>query len=366
MRWSIVVVVGVASAVLAGGRGDWDLFVVAGRDLMSRHVGLGVFVAHRDVQTGPLTLVLTWALSWLPRHGFGVGVALVVALGWWSVRRLDRAATPAWADGFLREVCSLVGGVAVLALWGQLAGYGHLDDAIVLAVAVRCAVAADRPWVRGVLVGLAVGVKPWAVVIVPLVFDWPVPWRGPTGRAERLAHWASPGAVAAAVGTACWLPFVVHSPDTTASLKPTVSLADDSVLALLGLRSADVPAVVRAAQLLGAMAVAVWCCWRGRAASALMAALAVRMVTDLGTWSYYTPGLLVATLAWDLLVRRRAVPVLTLAATVLLPLPWMIDSPDVRAVMRLGVCALVLGVALSGRAPSATRSCPSSDRPAVG
>ncbi len=97
-----------------------------------------------------------------------------------------------------------------------------------------------------------------------------------------------------------------------------------------------------------------------------MAALAVRMATDLGTWSYYTPGLLLATLAFDLLRRRRAVPMLTLATFVLLPLPWIVDSPDVRAAMRLAACVLVIGVAVSGRVPSADPSCPSSGPSADG
>ena len=367
-RWRrpICAAVIAASAVLAGGRGDWDLFVDAGRDLMSDDIGLGVFVANREVQTGPVTLALTWALSWLPRHGFGVGVALVMVLGWWSVRAVARASASRWVDSFAHEQCVTAGGVVVLALWGQLAGYGHLDDAIVLAIAVRCVIAVDRPMVRGVLVGLAVGVKPWAVVLTPLVFDWPVPWAIVEGRMRRLVEWARPGAIAAAIGALCWLPFVIHSPDTSDSLKPSVSLADDSVLLLLGLRTADVPAVVRLAQLVGALAVATWCCVRGRREAALMAALAVRMATDLGTWSYYTPGLLLATLAFDLLRRRRAVPMLTLATFVLLPLPWIVDSPDVRAAMRLAACVLVIGVAVSGRVPSADPSCPSSGPSADG
>ena len=116
----------------------------------------------------------------------------------------------------------------------------------------------------------------------------------------------------------------------------------------------------------GALAVATWCCARRRRAAALMAALALRVATDLGTWSYYTPGLLVATLVFDVVQRRRAVPLLTLVAFVLLPLPWMIDSADLRAGMRLAACVVVLVVALSGRAPSADRCCPSSDPAAVG
>jgi hypothetical protein len=363
LRWWLIGAVGLAGAVLAGGRGDWDLFVIAARDLMSHDVGLGVFVAHRDVQTGPLTLLVTWALSYLPGDGFAVGGLVVVLLGVWSLLQIDRAAARRWPDRVVQRTCTLIGGLVVMALWGQLSGFGHLDDAVVLAIAVRCSVASDRALVRAVLVGLAVGVKPWAVVLAPLALDWPLPMRASIG---AWARWARPGAISAAVGAACWLPFVIHSPDTTASLKPSVSLADDSVLLLLGLRTADVPAVVRLAQLVGALAVATWCCARGRRAAAVMAALAVRMATDLGTWAYYTPGLLVATLTFDLLARRRMVPLLTLATFVLLPLPWMVDSADLRAVLRLVACVTVVAVAVSGRVPSADRCCPSSDPAAVG
>jgi len=222
---------------------------------------------------------------------------------------------------------TLIGGLVVIFWWAKLGGYGHLDDALVLTAAAVALlkIRQGKPFTGAVLIGLAIASKPWAVILVPLTF-------GPVG---PLWYRLRAPLVANAIGAACWLPFFISEPHILESIRPTVDIAPDSVLQLFGMTDAAVPTWLRSAQLLGALALATFAVWRGRVGGVILIAIAFRMMTDPGTWSYYTAGFMLGALAWDLFETASVLPTATLAAAVLLMPPWLIPNSDVRAVMRL-------------------------------
>ena len=255
----------------------------------------------------------------------------------------------------------MTGGPLLLFSWTKLGGYGHLDDALVLAAAVAATVDVrrGRHLRAAIALGLAVAVKPWAVILLPLLLFQPRPtaviWR----------RWV-PAVVATAIGAAAWAPFVVAVPDTLEVMRPTVAMAPDSVLQLVGLTSSAELDWLRPVQFLLAIVLGLLCIHRRRVEHVLLAVIAVRLATDPGTWSYYTPGLLAGALLWDAVSSRASWPMLTVAGSLLLAPDWVLPDDRVRAVLRLSAAAFAVVLAISGPAPSATPSSPTWDRPAGG
>ena len=100
-------------------------------------------------------------------------------------------------------------------------------------------------------------------------------------------------------------------------------------------------------------------CWlvrRGQWPAVMLAALSVRLLLDPATHHYYSAGLLFAALAFDVLVARARVPVMTIAMAIGTVLPWfhvvgMSASMQgaVRAIATLGALAAVCWHASSAR-----------------
>lgn len=334
----LLISVGFGAAVVAGGRGDWNQFVAAGKSMLT-HNGWSVFARNHDVQTGPISLAAARILAVTTRNGFVACAVLCMVLGVFVLRTLvTSAADP--NDERQRTVLTIVGGSLLLFSWAKLGGYGHLDDAMVLAAAVASTsmMRANRKWPAAILLGLSIAVKPWAIVLLPITLCRRGSWR------RRLEG----PALSATIGGVMWAPFILFAPDTLKSMRPTVNLASDSVLRIFGATSNDIPASLRTAQLLAALAVATIVAWRGRNSGVLLAAIAVRLAMDPGTWAYYTPGLVVGALVWDAYESRRKLPWATIAASLLLLPSWIIPSDEVRACLRLVACvgavAVVLGV----------------------
>jgi Glycosyltransferase family 87 len=343
--------VAACGAVLGGGRGDWNYFVELGRSMV-QDTGLGVYARYGDGQTGPLTLLAAGGLSLTPRNGFVACAVLCAVAGLLAVRAAERPETDREPDDV--GTCLLVGGVAVIMWWSMLGAYGHLDDAVVLACllfAFRQHVA-DRSERAGVLVGLAVGFKPWAAVFWPLTLGrW---WR----RGHRLPGASDLGgaALAAGIGAASWMPFVIAHPSTLSRLSPTVKIAPDSVLELVGATQWGTSMWLRIGQLIAASAVALIAVVRRRPEGAVLAAIGCRLLLDPGTWPYYTPGFVLGALVWDLHRRHGRFPIVTLAAAVLLCPAWLLPWETGRAALRL--CATVGAIAavciIGERSPAAT------------
>ncbi len=334
----LLIAVGSGAAVVAGGRGDWDQFVATGKSMFA-HTGWSVLALNHDVQTGPISLAAARILALTARNGFVACALLCMLLGVFVLRTLVRSSADV-NDERQRTTLTIVGGSLLLFSWAKLGGYGHLDDAMVLAAGVTSTamMRANRKWPAAVLLGLSIAVKPWAIVLLPITLYRTGSWR------QRLEG----PALSATIGGVMWAPFILFAPDTLKSMRPTVNLASDSVLRIFGATSDDIPASLRTAQLLAALAVATIVAWRGRNSGVLLAAIAVRLAMDPGTWAYYTPGLVVGALVWDAYESRRKLPWVTIAASLLLMPSWIVPSDDIRVGFRLFACVGAVALVLAG------------------
>ncbi|HEX2785760.1 MAG TPA: glycosyltransferase family 87 protein [Ilumatobacteraceae bacterium] len=340
-RYAIIIFVSIEAGIVSGGRGDWDQFVDAGRAMFGS-AGLHVYVLHHDVQTGPLSLFLAWLFAHTPRDGFVLAAVVSAALGIVAVRLCELTSQRFRSDIDFQLVV-LVGGCLAAFSWAKLGGYGHLDDAITLTCAVIALnrVRAGKPLSAGLAIGIAIAAKPWGVIFLPLTL------------ATRWRDLRAP-IIAGSVAALAWLPFIVGAPDSLRALRPTVNVAPDSVLALFGVTSDSMPDWLRVAQLIACLGVAAVLALRRRPESVIAAAIAVRLASDPATWSYYTPGLVIGVLVWDLIERRRF-PWATFVVVVGLAPTWLVPSDTARGLMRLAVTAGVVVFAfVRGPAASAT------------
>lgn len=324
-RYAVIAVVALAAGIVSGGRGDWDQFVDAARAMLGP-AGLHVYVIHRDVQTGPLSLLITWLFAHTPRDGFVLATVVTAGLGLLVVRVQELIARPAHRHVEF-DVLVLVGGCLTAFTWAKLGGYGHLDDALTLTAAVVALyeVRAGRPLWAAVAIGVGIAAKPWGIIFTPLTL------------ATRPRDLRAP-VLAGLVAAVAWLPFIIGAPSSLKALRPTVDVAPDSVLSLFGVTDASMPDWMRVAQLVACVGVALLLALQHRSTAIIAAAVAVRIASDPATWSYYTPGLVAGVLIWDLLGRRRF-PWVTLAVVVGLAPTWLIPSDTTRGVMRLAVTA---------------------------
>lgn len=327
-RYAVIAIISLASGVVAGGRGDWNEFVDAGKAMLGS-AGLHVYELHRDVQTGPLSLLLARAFAVTPRNGFVLCAIVSAGLGIFAVRLHEHTARRQEPSTDF-ELLVLVGGCLTAFTWAKLGGYGHLDDAITLTgavVALHQARSGRSLW-AGLAIGIAIAVKPWGVIFLPLTL------------ASRPRDWRAP-VVAGGVAALAWLPFIIGAPDSLKALRPTVNIAPDSVLDLVGLTNESMPDWLRVAQLVACITVAAVLVSRHRPESVIAAAIAVRVASDPATWNYYTPGLVIGVLIWDLLDRRR-LPWATAVVVVGLAPTWLVPSDTVRGVLRLAVALAVV------------------------
>ena len=313
--------------------GDWSFFVRAADALGTDRWGW-IYVDHPNAQTGPLTIVVAWALDpWgLAAVRLAIMLTGVAVMGVlvWSTRGLPHVR---WR---------LVAGGTVLALWWpQMSFFGHLDDALVLLLAVIGVVSArrDRPMAAGALAGFAIGVKPTGVFLLALA----LPRRG----SRTLRSWA-PLLTGCIIGLACWAPFVLATTDTLDALRPRVQVYADSVLALLGQAGEVPPAWMRVLQLFAVVGLAaVAMRFRGPAA-VLWMGVAARLLLDPAAWPYYTAGFVLGALVWEAYETQRRVPWATLAGAVLLAPRWMVESDTTRAWLRLAACVGAIVVVFAG------------------
>jgi hypothetical protein len=327
-RYCVIAVVSLSAGVVSGGRGDWDEFVDAGRAMFGS-AGLHVYELYHEVQTGPVSLVLAWLFSYTPRNGFVLAALICAGLGLFNIRLQELTARLLRGRTHI-ELLVLAGGCLSAFTWAKLGGYGHLDDALTLtgAVVALYQVRAGKPLRAALAIGIGIACKPWGVIFLPLTL------------ASRPRVLRAP-VVAGLVAAVAWLPFIIGAPDSLKALRPTVNVAPDSVLALFGVTTDSMPDWMRVAQLLACVSAAAIVALRGRPESVIAVAIAVRIATDPATWSYYTPGLVIGVLVWDLLDRRRF-PWATLLAVLALAPTWLVPSDTARAVLRLAVALAVV------------------------
>jgi hypothetical protein len=348
-RWSILVALAflVSLRAVGHGHGDWDFFVDASHRLFGEPVrgltkpgGFELYASYPDVVTGPVSLLLVRATAPFGMAGsyaIGVVVANLVAVG--ALALLERTAV---ALDRARPATTLLGGVVVLVSWSELAGYGHLDDALaLLALAAVFFGISTRRWiVVGLGLGLAIAAKQWGLMFLPLVFVLPSPdrWRA--------------AAVAIGIGLVVWAPFLIAGPRMLAQRGLEQVVANDSLFGVFHYPHLEGPSWVRGAQIFGGLALVTIAVWRGRWPAAILVALAFRVLIDPATWSYYTAAVVFGACAWDLLGTRRTIPVWAVAEFLLLAeVTLLVDDPMLRGWLR-GLACLAALITLVGNRSS--------------
>ncbi len=328
-----------ALRAIGHGHGDWDFFADAARSLLGIPTrafpaggGLELFAHNPDIVTGPLTLLSVRALApFGPSSGYAAAVVVTSLLGVVAVAGLDAASRALATE---RSGAVLLGGILLLPAWSELAGYGHLDDAIAFAFICWAlwAIAENRPIALGLFLGLAIATKQWGAVFVPLALALEAP-------RDTLRS----GVIAIGIGAVAWFPFVIADPRTVSQAGNFQVVANDSTLALFNYPSLESPDWIRPTQLLVALALVTIAVLLRRWPAALLLGVAARVALDPATWSYYTAGLVLGALAWDVLATRRTIPAWTVVMFMALAESTVVlHDPGQRALARLLACVATL------------------------
>lgn len=328
----LLATVAIATVLRPSDTGDFWYFADRAADLFGAS-GLHVYADHPKIQSGPITLLVAGAIESVDPGGFVLVPMCSAALCFGTLLSLASMRGARDRSPWML----LAGGLLLVGWWWYLALYGHLDDAVVLFLASIAIVAIQRGGHlrAAVAVGVMLAVKPWAVFLLPLTLrPSAVGWR-------RIAM----PAVSVAVGALCWAPFLLATSGTLDGLRPPVRVAADSVVQLFGVGvGGDVPAALRMAQLVVALVVVSVVVWRGHPEVALLGGIAVRLALDPATWEYYTVGLVLGALVWDLERSRLRWPAATVAVSLLVPPDVWFELPEVRSWLRLIGCLLALAV----------------------
>lgn len=326
---------------------SWHFFADGGTLLLGGHPlgmsqpgGLHLYANYPQLQFGPLTLLtvvlllpFTAAGGWMIASWFMTLVGLAAA---YLVEHLVWASRPTGADpSRATALTMLIGGASFLLSWELLAvHFGHLDDVLALALlaAAALATAHRRPVLTGVLLGLATDAKPWALACAALVFALP-----------RRTWWRACAGAAIVIGVA-WLPFVLADPNTLhAAASFAIPNAPESALRALGVNTQGTPSWDRLAQLgvgclLGAIAVA-----RGRWQGVVALGIGARIALDPSVYTYYTAGLALGLLCWDLIGYRTPLPVTSLLCFAGLTLaPVFVHNAQLLGELRLWTVLLAV------------------------
>jgi hypothetical protein len=301
-------------AVMVGQGGtSWHWFVEGQQalaDLDDRiSGGLHLYAGLPYLQIGPVTFLVTFLLGPAGSSYALLSTQLLGAAGGLLVLGLLRATAQDLRPELSGEELdrrTLSVALFFTPVWTWLAvGVVHLDDVLALLFVVLAlrAAATGRPVLTGVLLGLAVDSKPWALPLACLLLLVP-------GGRRRLAGAAALGLVVAAA----WLPFLLTDPGTLRALHYTIPNTALSTLRVLGVNDPRTPGWVRPAQTLLGLGLGALAIHRQRWAAVVLVVVASRLVLDPGTNRYYVAGLAVGAAAWDLLGARTPRPWWTAAA----------------------------------------------------
>jgi hypothetical protein len=337
---------------LPGGGYSWHYFshgaaVLFGGSSVTPAGGLHLYANYPDLQIGPVSFLVAQVLRQLgPSQGLFAAQLVMMALGLLVLRTLRDAMRRLRPDlGAERRAVRLtvaLGGALFLIVWASLAVYyAHLDDVLALtfaALAVK-ALAEHNPALAGLCLALSTDAKPWAAVFLPLALAAP--------RVER--RYAVCYALAGILPA--WLPFVLADPGTLKAAGYAIVNQPSSALRALGVATAGTPSWDRPAQLLIGCALGALAIRQGRWPAVLLLGVAARLVLDPGVYDYYTAGLLLGTLCWELLGLRRPVPLWTpIGFAALYLAPRVVGSAALLGHLRLwGLLLLCAGALLLPR-----------------
>src|SRR2546427_11528330 len=144
-----------------------------------------------------------------------------------------------------------------------------------------------------------------------------------------------------------WGPFVLADRATLEVASFPLPVFRSVPIAVMGIHRISEPGLWRALQFASeALAVTAVTAMGGWAAAPVVA-VALRLVLDPFNYTYYPAGLVFAALAFDLLVWRRTMPVLTVVASlVLVSESKFVMSPHTRGAIRLAAYGATFAVAL--------------------
>lgn len=361
-----------------GGK-SWHFFTLGSAQLFGGPAGLHLYPDFPQLQIGPVAFAVAEVLRFLgPHQGLAAAQIALTAMGLFVVDQvivIALAVRPGLAErpAALRTTI-LVGGAVFMAGWSGLSDtFTHVDDAVALvltALAVRAAVS-ERPLLVGLCVGLAADSKPWALVFLPLVLMMPA------------RTWARGVASAAATVAVAWLPFVIADPRTlSATSSFTIRNMAGSALRALGVSAPRTPSWDRAAQMLAGWALSAASVRRGRWPAVILLGVGARIALDPANWGYYTAGVLLGALLWDLLGTEKPVPLWTIISFAALNGIHVVSHDDaLLGGLRLSLVIAFTGIILLGPpwqrrapgrhtaprpAPSVTRAQPTAPAPGVG
>jgi hypothetical protein len=315
---------------------SWHFFHQGARalaDLDDPRGGLHLYAAAPELQIGPVAFLvvevlraLTGRLDLLAAQLSGAGAGAYIL---WQAHRLARRWSW-WAMVFFVPV------------WTYLAvASAHLDDVLALtgAVAALAAAWSGRPVAAGLLFGLAVDAKPWALGFAALLLLLP----GPRAMLR--------GALTAAVTVAAaWLPFFLFDPRTVRVLHFTIRNTPLSALRALGVTDPRTPPWDRPAQAVLGIALGLLAVRRGRWPAVLLLGVAARIALEPGTNKYYAAGAVVGALVWDLAGSASRFPWWTAGAVAALFAGRWIPVPDaVHGWTTLAYCVSCIALLVSGR-----------------
>ena len=324
----------------SGGGIAWDFFrsgtaaLFGGPGSFHPPGGLDLYASNPSLQIGPLSFTVAEILRHLgPDNGIVTAEILLAAAGIAviaAIENLARRVRPELSEHpRTLRLTVLVGGAAFMVAWVDLAvGYLHLDDglALILAVAALRAVIARRPVLAGACVGLAADAKPWAVVFLAILFLLPARdfWRAAVATLAVIA--------------AAWLPFYLADSGTMAAAHYTIRNMPTSALRALGVTADRTPSWDRSAQVLLGWVLGAVAVWRRRWAAIILLGVGARIALDPGVHGYYTAGVMVGALIWDVIGARRPWPFWSLLCIFALSaIPIMTRDPQVLGDARLAI-----------------------------
>lgn len=367
-------------AILARHGGIAWIFFVKGSSLLftgnynghNRPGFLHLYASYPGFQIGPLAFGVAQMIRNLvpgqpvgPFQGVLTAQLIMSAMGLLTlviIRRIALFARPALAAERRFHVAFLTGSAVFMVAWTELAvAYSHLDDSLALLLAAAAVLAAiqGHPVLTGLCLGLAADAKPWALIFLPvlLLAGGMVSWRAPDQAARpiraSLRTWVIAAAGAVAVIAAAWLPFFSAAPQTVRAVHYTIGNMSDSALRALGVDNPQTPHWDRQAQIVLACLLAVIAIRRGRWPAVLLLGAGARIALDPGVHGYYTAGIMVGALLWDLLGRERPAPVWTVISFFSLNLVPLVTTDnvlrgDIRLYLTVAVSFVILTAPANG------------------
>jgi hypothetical protein len=335
---------------------SWHFFMDAGSLLLGQHPpgltapgGLHLYANYPQFQFGPLALLATVALRPFADGGWLIITWLMTLCGLVVLYLLEyivRTIRPLVDEDYRATIVTvLVGGGSFVFSWELLAvHFGHLDDvlALLLITMATLAVVYDAPIIAGVCIGLATDAKPWALAFFALLllFSGRMRWRAVL--------------VAGCVIVVAWLPFVLADPHTL-SAAGTFGIPNvrQSALRALGVNSAMTPSWDRVAQFVVGGGLGVVAIYRRRWEAVIGLAIGARLVLDPSVAAYYTAGLALGLLLWDLTGYRRPMPILSVVCFFGITITnFVTKNAPLLGELRLWTVVIVCGVMLFAPRPA--------------